>query len=138
MSLIPFPFLGSMATDWRVRVLDKNQWVVTTPKESTIPFKRDTGLCKGMSYIDIREFKQGAVMIETVQKIFEKFTKEEVEMAKLSREMQEMIRHSPDSVFKQTVRDKNPKNCPDEVNDVSNALSSFRLNPDRLEGTSTR
>ena len=36
----------------------------------------------------MREFKEGTVMIEKVRKNFEKITKEEVEMAKLSRETQ--------------------------------------------------
>ena len=64
----------------------------------------------------MRESKEDTAMIETVRKNFKKFTKKEVKMAKLSREMQAMIGHPPDSVFKQIVSDKNLKNCPVEVN----------------------
>ena len=36
------------------------------------------GSGKGMPYIDIQNFKEGAIMIETVQKNFENFTKKEI------------------------------------------------------------
>ena len=50
-----------------------------------IPFKRDTGIFKVMPYIEMREFKKGVGISETVCNNFEKFTKEEVKRAKLSR-----------------------------------------------------
>ena len=74
-----------------------------------------------MPYINMRDIKQGIGMIESVRKNFENYIKQEVKMAKLSRETQAMVGHLPDSVFKQIVSDKNLKNCPVEVNDVSNA-----------------
>ena len=77
-------------------------------------------------------------MIETVRNNFENFTKEENEMVKLSRETQAINRHPPDSVFKQIVSEKNLKNYPVEVDDVSNANSIFGYNRDRLEGMNTR
>ena len=33
----------------------EKKWVVTTPQGVVISFKRDTGLTKGMPYIDMRE-----------------------------------------------------------------------------------
>ena len=91
-----------------------------------------------MPYIDMREFKEGTVMIETVCKNFEKFTKEEVEMAKLSRETQVMIGHPPDSVFKQIVSDGSLKNYLVKPNDVSNTTVMFGPHRDRIQGVSTR
>ena len=52
-----------------------NDWKVTTPRGGIIVFKRDTRVCKGMPYIDLREHVEGLVMIETVQKNMEIFTK---------------------------------------------------------------
>ena len=78
----------------------KKEWVVTTSKGNKIPFKQDTGLCKGMPYIDMRNFKEGAIMIETVCNNFKNFTKKEIDAAKLSRATQSIIGHLPDKVFK--------------------------------------
>ena len=59
----------------------KGDWVVTTPKGKKIIFKRDTGVCKGMQYINLREHKEGISMIETVCKKFVGTTKREIEKA---------------------------------------------------------
>ena len=48
----------------------KGDWVVTTPKVKKIIFKRDTGVCKGMPYIILCEYKEGISMIETFRKKF--------------------------------------------------------------------
>ena len=42
-------------------------------------------MCVGMTYIDLRESKQGLVLIETVRKNMGGFTHEEIEGAKLAR-----------------------------------------------------
>jgi hypothetical protein len=44
----------------------KRDWVVTTPQGDEIRFKRDTGLCNRMPYIDLRESRAGVIMLETV------------------------------------------------------------------------
>ena len=41
-------------------------WEVTTPKGVTITFRRDTGICKGMPYIDLCEENTGIAMIQTI------------------------------------------------------------------------
>ena len=61
------------------------EWEVYTPQGTMIPFKRDTGLCKGMTYIHMREHKEAVAMIETVRSIFEGFTKNQVKKVKLAR-----------------------------------------------------
>ena len=53
----------------------KKYWVVLTPKVKTITFKRDSGVCQGMTYIDLQDNKEGICMIETVRKNFAGFTK---------------------------------------------------------------
>ena len=43
-----------------------SDWVVTTPQGKNITFKRDTGLCDRMLYINLREGQDGIIMLETV------------------------------------------------------------------------
>ena len=53
----------------------KRDWTVITPQGKEIVFRKDTGLCEGMPYIDMREHQEGVVMLETVRKNFEGYTK---------------------------------------------------------------
>ena len=62
----------------------KKDWVVFTPKGKESVFKRDIGVCKGMSYIDLRTNTAGLALIEKVLKNLESHTKREIEKAKLS------------------------------------------------------
>ena len=77
----------------------KKYWVVLTPKVKTITFKRDSGLCQGMPYIDLLYNKDIIFMIETAQKNFSGFTKKEIEKAQLSCTVQRIIGHPPDGRF---------------------------------------
>ena len=54
-----------------------NDWKDITPQGEVIVFVRDTGMCDRMPYIDLRE--EGLVMLETVEKNIEMFTKKEIE-----------------------------------------------------------
>ena len=72
-NLLSIPCLE--ADGYKILYDTKKEWVVTTPEGTRIKFKQDTGLCKGMPYIDIRNFKEGAIMIDTIRKNFEKITK---------------------------------------------------------------
>ena len=49
----------------------RGDWVLTTPKGKKFIFKRDTGVCKGMPYINLRKHKEVISMIETVCKRFD-------------------------------------------------------------------
>ena len=68
-----------------------------------MPFKRDTGLTKGMPYINMREWKEGFGMIQTVSKNFDNSTGEENERAKLTCKTQSMAANPPDERFKNIV-----------------------------------
>ena len=57
----------------------KGDWVVTNPKGKKIVFKRDTGVCNRMPYIDLRENMEGFAMIETIRKQFDGATNKEIE-----------------------------------------------------------
>ena len=72
-------------TGYKVSKHTDRDWEVTTSQGKVIVFKHDTGVCKGMPYIDLRTQHEGHVMIETVKENIKGFTKKEVEKAKLSR-----------------------------------------------------
>ena len=61
-----------------VRTDTKGEWQVLTPEGKVIPFKRDKGMCVGIPYIDLRDYKQGLVLIETVRKNIGGFNREEI------------------------------------------------------------
>ena len=71
----------------------KKDCVVFTSKGKNIVIKRDTGVTKGVMYIDLRTNTTGLAMIETVRKKFGSYVKKEIEKAKLSCAVQRMVRH---------------------------------------------
>ena len=65
------------------------EWAVSTPNITTISFKRDTGFCYHMLYIDLQEnHKEAFAMIKTVRGKFEGYTENQIEGAKLARQVQ--------------------------------------------------
>ena len=79
----------------------KGNWIVTSPKGTKIIFKWDTGVCRGMPYIDLREHQAGISMIETVQKNFEGVTKIQLNKAITARVLQRRIGHPPEERYKE-------------------------------------
>ena len=77
-------------------------------------FKRDTGVCKGMPYNNLREHKEGISMIETVRKKFAEATKREIEKAIQYHTVQRRIGTPPDERFKEMVSlgENGLRNCP--------------------------
>ena len=75
-NLLSIPFLDQEG--YHIKYNSDEEWVVKTHQGVIIPFKRDTGVTRGMAYIDMRECKEGFGMIETVRLNFEGFTKEEI------------------------------------------------------------
>ena len=59
--LISIPVLE--ASGYIVSTHNHADWVVTTPEVKDITFKSYKGVCTGMPYIDLREQKEGLVMI---------------------------------------------------------------------------
>ena len=88
-------------------VIDYNaknrDWVVTTPTGERILFKKDTGLCEGMPYIDMREYQEAFGMVQTVRKQFKGFTRKEVKKAILAQKLQAMLGHPSDQELTQMV-----------------------------------
>ena len=98
------------SADYVVSGHTKEDCVVFTPKGENIVFKRDTGVCKGMPYINLCTTKAGLAMNNGVRKKFESCTKQEIEKAKLFCTIQSMIGHPSNQHYKQTVSQKDLKN----------------------------
>ena len=79
----------------------KKKWKVISPEGEEITFKRDTELCEGMPFIDLRKQQKGWAMIETMRRNYEKFTQKEIEKATLARKVQARIGNPPDERFRQ-------------------------------------
>ena len=97
---------------FKVRDDTNGDWIVTSPSGEDIVFKRDTGLCNRMPYIDMRENHAGLALLQTVRKNFEGFTKKQAEKALLARNVQAMVGHPSDGEFNQMVSSPSMKNCP--------------------------
>ena len=91
-----------------------------------------------MPYIDLQDFKQGLVLIKTVRKNMGGFTHEEIEGAKLSRQMQVRVGNPPDKVFKKLIGTNDLKNNPVTIENFADAFAIFGSNVNRLKGAATR
>ena len=102
-----------------------DDWKVTIPRGEVVVFRRDTGVCKGMPYIDLREHAEGHIMLETVQKNMEMFTKKEIERVELARAVQRRIGHSTDEHMKNIASQQSLKNILISISDTANAKILF-------------
>eukprot|EP00957_Ditylum_brightwellii_P002007 154705-Ditylum_brightwellii.AAC.1 len=99
----------------------KRNWVFTTPSGKGLLFKSDTGLCKGMTYLDICENHKGLALIQTVCENFGKFTERQVNRAIAARNMQACMAHPADESFKQMINGKTLDKCPIAASNITNA-----------------
>ena len=97
-NLISIPCLEKEG--YHIKYDSDEEWVVNIPKGVIIPFNRDKGVTRGMPYTDMREWKEGFGIIETVRKNFKGSTREEILKAKLSRKTQSMVGNPPVVRFK--------------------------------------
>ena len=116
----------------------KRKWVVTTPAGKKIVFKRDTGVCAGMPYIDMREHQEAFAMIETVRKNFEGFTQKQVQDAILARDEQAMLAYPPDQEFNRMVSHKSLKNPRSKPHAISDASAIFGATRAGVRGNTVR
>eukprot|EP00957_Ditylum_brightwellii_P056902 4313730-Ditylum_brightwellii.AAC.1 len=91
-------------------------------------FKSDTGLCKGMPYLDIHENHEALALIQTVRKNFGKFTERQVNQAITAHNIKARMAHPTDEPFKQMINGKTIDNCPIVANDIVNARAIFGPN----------
>ena len=91
-----------------------------------------------MSYIDLREHTEGLVMLETVEKNMEMFTKKEIEKAQLARVVQRRCAHPTDEHMKQIVSQRSLKNIPSSTNGLVNAETLHGPSVPGLKGWAAR
>ena len=126
---------------YKVETHTDRDWVVTSPQGKRTIFKRDTGVCKGMPYIDLREHgEEGIAMISTVRERFDGHTQKEVKKAILSRVVRRQIGHPSEKHFESIVSEKNAPNfdSPVTVADVRRAKVIFGQEREGLRGYSVR
>ena len=114
----------------------KGEWKVTTFNGDTTRFRRDTGLCAGMTYINLFKHKEG--LVATIHKNMAGFTPEEIKKSKLSWQTQGRVGHPTDRVFKQMICEKDHKNNPIQIDDINRAFALYGANINRLKGATTR
>ena len=91
-----------------------------------------------MPYIELRDQKQGLVMIEASRKSMRGNTPEQIKGAQLARVVQGRVGHPPDGVLKKMVRENIPKNIPIGLNNVADALAIYGPPVSMLKGAKTR
>jgi hypothetical protein len=87
-------------------VLTKREYVVQTPAGENIMSKQDTGVCRGLPYINLCYHMGGFALIETIEDNIDTFldngdSDEKITKAMLFRIVQKQIGYSPDGEFKQ-------------------------------------
>ena len=123
---------------YKVSTHTDRDWEVTTPQGKVIVFKRDTGVCKGMPYIDLHTKHEGHVMIETMKNNIKGFTKKEAERVKLSRVVQRRIGHPTSEHIKEIVSQPCITNVPIRASDVATAKAIFGPQISGLKGKTIR
>ena len=129
--LISIPVLE--ASGYIVSTHTHADWVVTTTEGKDITFKSDKGVCTGMPYINLREQKEGLVIIETVRKNMGGHTPEQIKGAHLARLVQGRVWHPPDRVLRQMVSDNIPENMPIGLDNVADDLAIYGPSVSRLK-----
>ena len=120
-NLLPIPQLEK--DGYVVDYNTKRDWVVTTPSGKEIVFKRDTSICNGMPYIDMKEHQEAFAMVETVHEHFEGFIEKQVKGTILARDEQMMLAYPRDQKFKHMVSHESLKNPCTKPHAITDALA---------------
>jgi hypothetical protein len=127
-------------------------WLAHGPDGYTLIFERDNGLCKGMPFIDLRadpsafmvrtsDIKDhtGLVLVQTVRRNFEGYTKEAVRGAIAARDAQAMMAHPSDETLKHLVSSTNAvRNMDISVSAITNARQLFGPDLGGVRGKTVR
>ena len=102
-------------------------WVVRTPNGKSLKFKRDTGMCYGFPYLDLRKTHdlEGLACVQTMRENFEGFTKRELKRAILARQKQQQVGIPSEAEFARMVSGNHVKNATFTVQDISNARAIY-------------
>eukprot|EP00804_Cyclotella_cryptica_P010749 CCRYP_005527-RA/>CCRYP_005527-RA protein AED:0.26 eAED:0.17 QI:0/0/0/1/1/1/3/0/840 len=127
-------------------------WLAHGPNGRSIIFKRDTGLCEGMPYIDLAgdttkfimdtntlEKQNGIVMVQTVRQNFEGYTREEIKKAMEARDAQAMMAHPSHGTLKHLVSSTNAvRNLDISIPAIANANNLFGPDLGAVRGKTVR
>ena len=134
-------------------------WEVFTPQGRVLTFYLDTGVCAGMPYLDMTKLQDhvraatpaemthvlkrieelGIVLVDTVRKRYEGFTKEQISRAKEARDALAMMAHPPATRVHQVVSSTTAvKNWPFNHEDLTNGDLIFGPDRGALRGKTVR
>ena len=102
--------------------------MVTSPQGRRTVFKRDTGVCNRMPYIDLREQgEEGMAMIAAVRQRFHGYTRDEVERAIEARLVRRRVGHPSVEHFESIVSEKNAPNLDVPLLSLTHVALTFSL-----------
>jgi hypothetical protein len=120
---------------------DAGAFLCETP-EGVIKFERCP--MTGFPYVDMKKYgmKAATMMVQTIRKNYEGYTREEVERAILARKMQARAGHPSETAYKREVSRQSPssifQNSPVTPKDITNARSIFGPSLPCIKGKWTR
>ena len=114
------------------------EWVVTKPNGEEVIFKKDTGGCGGMPFLNLRESESAVSMVQTIRERFEGYTDREIKDAKLARWVQSMVAHPSDVEFQRMVSASLLSDCPVNEAHASNSVTIFGPNLTGERGKTVR
>eukprot|EP00956_Cyclotella_meneghiniana_P039180 scaffold167175_cov42-Cyclotella_meneghiniana.AAC.1 len=131
---------------WIIKYKTGGEWQALSPGGQLLKFKKDTGLCNGMPYLDLSKPKdfisqvpEGFAFVETVRKNMEGFTQEEVRQATKARDAMAMMAHPPIDKMKHMVSRTNlANNIPFTVSDLNNSELLFGRDRGAIRGKTVR
>jgi hypothetical protein len=134
---------------WVVKYETGNVWIATSQDaQVTINFfVEETGVCKGMPYIDLTRPQdhivhnmEGMAMVETVRNNYEGFTREQVIRATEARDAMAMMAHPTEEKFKKHVVSSAHvvRNFNISLQDIANANALFGPDRGSLKGKTVR
>jgi predicted Fe-S protein YdhL (DUF1289 family) len=132
---------------WKLDYTD-GVWKAYSPNGKVVTFKRDTGMCAGMPYLDMNNLHEhvtkhgpqdSLVCVETVRGQMEGFTAEQVKRATEARDAVAMMAHPPVEKLKRLVSTTNViKNIPFDVPDLTNGEILFGRDRGAIRGKTVR
>ena len=138
-NLLSLPWLE--ANGYRVTYDTLTCWKIHCPDGTVLTLKKDTGLCQGFPYLDLKELqanKAGVALAQTVRQNFEGFTKREIKDATLARKAGIRTGCPSSEDLETMVRHRPLRNLPFQYRDLANATRMFGPDLPNIKGKTVR